>query len=41
MTDMEQNTYPTVVMEIKAHQKPSHVPLVNVEGKSSEFFLVS
>lgn len=30
-------THPTVVMEIKAHQKPSQTPLVNMGGKLSEF----
>ena len=29
--------YPTVVMETKAHQKPSHVPLKKERGNSSGF----
>ena len=28
-------------MDIKAHQKPSQMPLVNIDGKLSGFFLVS
>ena len=28
-------------MDINAHQKPSHMPLVNIDGKLSGFFLVS
>ena len=34
-------TYPTVVIDMNAHQKPSQVPLENEEGKFSEFFLAS
>ena len=34
-------TYPTVVMEIYAHQKPSGTPLVNDSGKFSLFCLRS
>ena len=34
-------TYPTVVIDMNAHQKPSQVPLENDEGKFSEFFLAS
>ena len=35
------HTYPTVVMEIKAHQNPSKVPLRNPLGNSSVFIHVS
>lgn len=31
----------TVVMDIKAHQKPSHDPCMKLTGNSSLFFLVS
>ena len=34
-------TYPTVVIDMNAHQKPSQVPLENEEGKFSEFLLAS
>ena len=41
LTCLNKVTYPTVVMETKAHQKPSHVPLVNDLGKFSSFLLFS
>ena len=35
------HTYPTVVMEIKAHQNPSKVPFRKPLGNSSVFIHVS